>query len=281
MTPPISWFFDRMMVTQEGANKIVKDLTEQERKILLEALHQTWSNKNEKNIYRQEIHMEQQENLFDDMWKICQVFGGQDQYQNIWYIDKKNLLNKPNMTPKDKEWMQKAIDYLVAKKMDTLENLNKLDAIVYMQEYIEIWGVKRTRNDVSIMPNGKTIYQYNKVTYCKRIQDMINDLWDSQWLEIPLMSSYEASLKALPGNYIYLQTYEWWNILGFIVGMPMNGFCESDGTLQNKDKFGYLWSASAWIFGRSYYYSFWEDNGGMSDWKRSGAFPIRLVLKQS
>jgi len=34
--------------------------------------------------------------------------------------------------------MQKSIDLLINKKMDTSENLKKLDSIVYAKEYIEI-----------------------------------------------------------------------------------------------------------------------------------------------
>jgi hypothetical protein len=51
---------------------------------------------------------------------------------------RKHLLNKPNMTAKDKDGMQKSIDFLVSKEMDTEENLKKLDAINYAQDHIEI-----------------------------------------------------------------------------------------------------------------------------------------------
>lgn len=53
-------------------------------------------------------------------------------------LNYEHLLNKPNMTAKDKANMQKSIDYLIEKKMDTSENLQKLDAIVYTSESIEI-----------------------------------------------------------------------------------------------------------------------------------------------
>ncbi|HBB04416.1 TPA: hypothetical protein DCZ39_06050 [Patescibacteria group bacterium] len=49
-----------------------------------------------------------------------------------------NLLNKPNMTPTDKANMEKSIKFLIDKKMDTEENLKKLEAINYGSNYIEI-----------------------------------------------------------------------------------------------------------------------------------------------
>jgi len=41
------------------------------------------------------------------------------------------LLNNPNMTPTDKENMEKSIKYLVDNKIDTSENLKKLETINY------------------------------------------------------------------------------------------------------------------------------------------------------
>jgi hypothetical protein len=42
------------------------------------------------------------------------------------------------MTDKDKENMEKSIKFLINKKMDTSENIKKLEAILYYQNYIEI-----------------------------------------------------------------------------------------------------------------------------------------------
>lgn len=42
------------------------------------------------------------------------------------------------MTAKDKANMEKSIKFLVDKKMDTSENLKKLEAINYGSNYIEI-----------------------------------------------------------------------------------------------------------------------------------------------
>ena len=53
-------------------------------------------------------------------------------------VDYKFLLNKPNMTAKDKANMEKSIKFLIDKKMDTSENIKKLEAIIYYGNYIEI-----------------------------------------------------------------------------------------------------------------------------------------------
>lgn len=49
------------------------------------------------------------------------------------------------MTPTDKENMEKSIKYLVNKKQDTPENLKKLEAIKYGVNFIEIGGVRFSR----------------------------------------------------------------------------------------------------------------------------------------
>ena len=87
--------------------------------------------------------------------------------------------------------------------MDTAENLKKLDAIVYTTEYIEIGGVKRARKDITAKPNKKTIFQHNDVTYLQWSPEMIqeqNALLAKQGMEIPLDSSYEIAIEALPGE---------------------------------------------------------------------------------
>lgn len=256
MVPPIKTHFwlDVQIRRPKEADDVVADLTEEESQLLLDAL-------NKKMWNQQEDKKEKKE---------------------TWEITKEHLLNKPNMTPKDKEWMQKSIDYLVEKKMDTSENLQKLDAIVYTQESIEIWGVKRARKDISAKPNGKNIFQHNNVTYFKRSENMIkeqNDLLAKQGMEIPLDSFYEKSMKALPGNYLKSNRYEWWNILALITDMSMDGYCNSAGELNNEGGYGYRWSASPRDDSSARYFIFDEDGGLLSRANRSYALPVRPVLK--
>ena len=200
-----------------------------------------------------------------------------------WEITNENLLNKPNMTAKDKEWMQKTIEYLVEKKMDTPENCKKLFAINYAKNCIEIWGVKRARQDITAKPNGKTIFQHNNVTYFQRSEEMIkeqNTLLAKQSMEIPLDSFYEKSMKALPGEYNKWESwYEWWNILALITDMSMSGYCTSVGTLNIRGKYGYRWSASPKDDTNARNFKFHRDGGNLDRSSRSLALPVRPVLK--
>lgn len=250
MVPPIKWSFEVEIKTDKQADSIVEDLNEQERKRLLDAL-------NKKMWIKHEITEKKEHN---------------HEY----------LLNKPNMTAKDKEWMKKSIDYLVEKKMDTSENLKKLDAIVYTPESIEIWGVKRARKDISAKPNGKNIFQHNNVTYFKRSEEMIkeqNKILAQQGMEIPLDGTYETSMKALPGEYSKTNRYEWWNILALITDMSMGGYCTSGGELSNFGTCGYRWSAFSRDYNNVRSFGFNEGEGRFRRFHRYNALPFRPVLK--
>ena len=201
-----------------------------------------------------------------------------------WKIDHEDLLNKPNMTAKDKEWMKKSIDYLVENNMDTPKNRKKLFAINYAKKYIEIWGVKRARQDITAKPNGETIFQHEGMTYFQRSEEMIkeqNALLAQQDMEIPLDVSYEKSLQALPGEYNKWENlYKWWNILALITDMPIDGYCDSKGELITKGKHGYRWSASLKKednYARNF--TFNEHNSLFYRVRGNIAFPIRPVFK--
>ncbi|MEI6774661.1 MAG: hypothetical protein WCL18_07980 [bacterium] len=70
-----------------------------------------------------------------DIQEAIDSFYGKSEKKELNF---EQLLNKPNMTAKDKANMEKSIKFLVDKKMDTSENLNKLEAINYGSNYIEI-----------------------------------------------------------------------------------------------------------------------------------------------
>ena len=200
-----------------------------------------------------------------------------------WDITDEDLLSKPGMTAKDKEWMKKTIEYLVEKNMDTPENRKKLFVINYAKNHIEIWGIKRARQDITAKPNGKNIFEHNGVTYFKRSEEMIkeqNTLLVKEDMEIPLESSYEKSMQALPGGYNKWEIwYEWWNILAIIVNMSMSGFCDSDGNLDYDGRCGHRWSASPEDFVSARGFKFVKDRGRLSRSDRDTAFPVRPVLK--
>ena len=242
-----------------------------------------------KDVKKQEDIVVEQKKILEDkeaeLGTMSEEYGEKfekkTEKKEIWKITKEHLLNKPNMTAKDKKWMQKSIDYLVERKMDTSENLQKLNAIVYTQESIEIWGVKRARKDISAKPNGKNIFQHNNVTYFKRSEEMIkeqNDLLAKQNMEIPLDSAYEVSMRALPGEYSKTNWYEWWNILALITDMSMDGYCNSDGKLDFRGRFGYRWSASP-DDDDARFFKFNKDRGELIRGYRNYALPVRPVLK--
>lgn len=208
--------------------------------------------------------------------------------KEILETTKKNLLNKPNMTPKDKEWMQKAIDFLVERNMDTSGNLKRLDAIVYTQESINIGGVKRTRKDISAKPNSETILEYDGLTYFRRSKKMIeeqNTLLSKQDMKIPSERDYKQSIYVLPvisenasfedarSLWRYL-----WGILAFIIDM-------SEETHQQYyhgygSGSGFRWTASQESDATSKYFEF-SKYGTCSIHSMGNyyALPIRPVFK--
>lgn len=238
--------------------------------------------KHEEIVAEQKKLLADKEDELNKMTEEYEEKSDKKESKETWKIAHEHLFNKPNMTAKDKEGMQKSIDYLVEKKMDTSENLKKLDAIVYTAESIEVGGVKRARKDITAKPNGKNIFQHNNVTYFKRSESMIkeqNDLLAKQWMEIPLDSAYEKSMRALPGEYSKTNRYEWWNILSFITDMSMDGYCVSDGGLNNRGGYGCRWSASPEGNNYARYFLFNEDEGLLNRSNRDYALPVRPVLK--
>ena len=248
----------------------------------------------EKDVKKQQDLVAKQTTLLEDKKKEFAImnedYGKTEDYGEIYEKAetlekekiKERLLNKPNMTAKDKEWMQKVIDYLVETKMDTLEDFDKLDAIAYTQEYIEIWGVKRARKDISAEPDGKNIFQHGNVTYFKRSEEMIkeqNKILAQQGMEIPLDSDYEKSLKALPGKYSSLTNgshYIWWFILAFITDMSFSDFYAIK--LYNMYS-NCRWSASSIKENLAIWYYFDHDEGMIRSLYTNFAIPIRPVFK--
>ena len=111
---------------------------------------------------------------------------GKEIFQELHTYGDVFLLNKPNMTPKDKLNMAKSIQFLADHKINTLENLQKLDAINYTKDSIEIGGVKRARKNLQAEANGKDIFRYGDEVYFKfdelRYQ---NELLADQGMKIP------------------------------------------------------------------------------------------------
>jgi hypothetical protein len=71
----------------------------------------------------------------------------------------------------------------------------------------------------------------------------------------------KKALKALPGTYSITNRYVWWNILSFLLWLPMSGWVDSGGEPFNTGLYGCLGSASLNSSNYRWYYG-WLDTGG-------------------
>lgn len=253
MTPPVRWSSEDMEITTEQqADSIVENLNEQERKKLLDALNKK-------------------------MWTQQETTGKKELINHEHF---EHLLNKPNMTAKDKENMEKSIKFLIDKKMDTSENIKKLEAINYASNHIEIWGVKRARENLKTEPNEKNIFKHgDEVYFTFNALKEQNKLLADQGMEIPWKANFTKALKALPWEFSESNRYAGANILWNILNLSMSGWCNSDGTLISKGKFGCVWSSSEGSSVRARAFNF-DGGKGDLDWTpRYIALAVRPVLK--
>ncbi len=199
---------------------------------------------------------------------------------------KNKLLEKQNMTEKDKEGMKKSIKYLENNNMLTKENLISLEAINYTNEYIEVWWVMRSREDITSKTNGKNIYQYGYATYFKQTPEIIkeqNKLLAKQNMKIPLDTDYKRSAEALPGEWLE-SFYKWGNILSFITDMSMSGYCRIDGSsgdvsFKEEGSSGFRLSASRnHRLDNPISYMFNQDGGHIDSGTWNFAFPMRPIF---
>lgn len=202
--------------------------------------------------------------------------------QEVLEISKESLLNKPNMTEKDKEWMQKSINYLVERNMYNLDNVEKLNSIVYTKDYVEIGSIKWVRQDISSEPNNKTIFQENNITFFNRNNEEIkkqDSILHKQWMCIPSYDDYQKSLQSLPGVFSGTSMYDWWNIIAFILNMWNEGsFIEGNST--------FIWNSFRWALSSWWNYDYPSelitnnDRGGiLTGSDKTDAYPIRPIFK--
>lgn len=157
-----------------------------------------------------------------------------------------HLLNKPNMTPKDKENMEKSIRILINNKMDTEENLQKLDAIKYGSDYREIAWLKFSRKTLvpkrtkfnafpnennifdsntkgiyKVMCNGNPKYFFTPEAYAKETMRQLKKSINADHIR--------KALEALPWDFKYGEYYTWGNILWTILDLPTDWYVNWDG----------------------------------------------------
>ncbi len=210
----------------------------------------------------------------------------------------KELFNKPNMTLIDKENMKKSIQYLKDKKMDTSENLKKLDDIKYGITFIEIGGIKFSREKLiplkwfSIYPDKfgvfsdiqrgsfKTEYNGQQDEYYFTTDAYIEES-KKQGNKTIKDEHIRQALQALPGDFnngiINGKRYHWANILANILNISISGFIyPAAGKALNK--FWYLGTASLVFNDCARVFRFDKDGGEMTISKDNFAYP-RLSIE--
>lgn len=220
-----------------------------------------------------------EEEIKDVAWTVHTEIA-EDFQKNEEATDYQHLLNKPNMTEKDKANMEKSIKFLVDKKMDTEENFKKLEAINYGSNYIEIGGVKRARENLKAEPNNKNIFKHDDEIYFKfdALKEQ-NKLLANKGMEVPWKDDFIKSLKALPWDYSEGNWYTGANILWNILDLSLSGCCNSDGVPILQGGFGFVGSFSEFGRLRAWNFKFQEDRGKLYSNSRAFALAIRPVFK--
>lgn len=204
-----------------------------------------------------------------------------------------HLLNKPKMTTKDKANMEKSIKFLKEKKMFTQENLKKLERIHYGTNFIEIGGVKRTRENFKIDRRSEHIFKHWNEWYfsCRALHSTkesfnLRAYIEEKGFKLPRWFDFESSLDALPRwdkrNEIWWwhsKRYVWSNILWIILDLPMSGFCNLGGDLNDWSR-GCVWALPSDLSNNERpFYEFCEDEWGIIYKDKNSALPIRLIFK--
>lgn len=196
------------------------------------------------------------------------------------YFLKENLFNRLGMTEEDNVNMTKSIEFLVDKKMDTSENLKKLRTINYGSNYIEIWWVKRARENLKAEPDGKDIFKHGDEIYFKfNTWKKQNKSLAKQGMEIPWKDNFTRALQALPWDFSQANWYTGANILWTILNLSMSGWCYSGGELFDEGEYGYTRSSSERGGSYAWEFKFDKDGGGLGWLPKDAAFVIRPILK--
>ncbi len=216
---------------------------------------------------------------------------------NCKEVTKQSLLNKPNMTPTDKENMQKVITYLEEYNSDTWKNLRKLNEVEYGIDFIKVWPTKFSREKLipqvtfKQTPNQYDVFESNIEWVFKTLYNEKEEYYltsDSYIDEVrkqgrkPIVDdTIEGALQSLPGEFSSNKWYHWANILWDILNLSMSGYINSDGILLNKYKYWYLNTASPLTYGNSTWrFKFNNDRGGLhGEFVRYYAHPCLFIIE--
>ena len=264
----IKWSSEDMKITtDEQAEKIVNDLTKDELAKILKAANKK-------------------------MWAIKQIKKekSDQEKRKIEEEQRKYLLNKPNMTEKDKENMRRCISELFdeegikkREKIDYKSNYKKLEAINYWLNYIEIGGVKRARENYKTKSNDKDIFKYGDEVYFK-FDALKEQSWllATQGMKIPQKDDFVKSLKALPSTTV--RKYIWGYILSKILDLDKSWLVskynkDSKNEVMFRSHYGHLWSSSEAESGTVWQFAFDRHEGTISTENKSNGLPVRAIFK--
>lgn len=217
-------------------------------------------------------------------------------------ITELDLLNKPNMTPKDLKNMQDVIQYLKKHNMKNPKNLWKLYSNVhYLEEGVEIWGIIWTREDwksSKVGPNKPSYskgdqYDWTTIYYVKETQSFHfnhggalteerNEMFKKRE-KIPTKEEVNISLYALPWEFEGYTKYKWGNILYLLLKNSHKNYMiwQYDDYCKNVRKDENVWrTASKVTFNSANVYSADYEEGGETEdtvW-RDNYYPIRTIL---
>ena len=143
--------------------------------------------------------------------------------------------------------MEKSINFLVDEKMDTPENFEKLNKIVYTNEARIIAWIPFSRE--KFVPEVRFNDEPNKYGVFESKEEGIyraeyNDLLEyyltpsaytaqaeMQWKKVIRAGHIRSALKALPGNFSHGDSYIWWNIIWNILDLSMSDAVNWNGRL--------------------------------------------------
>lgn len=260
ITPLIEWSFKVEINDSEKAASIVSSLDEKEKELLLEALNNS------------QPKQETTEKTYE------------------------HLLKKPNMTATDKANMENSIKFLIDKKMDTSENVKKLEAINYGIKYREIGWVKFSREKFipkvkfNNKPNTYNVFEskekgiFRTMDNGKQEHYLTTDAYIAQCEKQNKKAIQDThirkALQALSREFSDNNWYIGWNIMWNLLDLSISGYVDADGKPWRKDDYGYLCSASPVDINYTRAFEFHKDKGELyNTYLRKNARPCLFLIE--
>lgn len=199
------------------------------------------------------------------------------------------------------EWERRrelALQFLKDNHMDTEENREMINVVIFTEQYIEIWWVKRALENLKASDVGmdyttdtsENPADYSQAHVFKWEGDFADENYftreavrqiQEQWTaNLPKDTDMENTLKALPW---LTQRWLWekWSakILSILLWTQMSGYRRA-GERSNTNTYGFLCSASPDVSYTNYAWAFHRDSfkGLLDYYNKKNAFPCRTIL---